>query len=48
MNELNELEKHLKHVETRLEILEKLKFERQEIMVARDKDDEALKVSEWC
>ena len=48
MNELNELEKHLKHVETRLEILEKLKFEGQEIMVARDKDDEAVKVSEWC
>ena len=29
-----EPEKHLKHVETRLEILQDLKYERQEIMVA--------------
>ena len=29
-----ELEKHLKHVETRLEILQELKYEGQEIIVA--------------
>ena len=41
-----ELEKHLKHVETRLEILQDLKYE--EIMVAGDKEDEAVNVGEWC
>ena len=39
-----ELEKHLKHVETRLEILQDLKYEGQEIMVAGDKEDEAVNV----
>ena len=43
-----ELEKHLKHVETRLEILQDLKYEGQEIMVAGDKEDEAVNVGEWC
>ena len=43
-----ELEKHLKHVETRLEILQDLKYEEQEIMVAGDKEDEAVNVGEWC
>ena len=42
------LEKHLKHVETRLEILQDLKYEGQEIMVAGDKEDEAVNVGEWC
>ena len=37
-----ELEKHLRHVEKRLEILQDLKHEGQEIMVAGDKEDEAL------
>ena len=32
-----ELEKHLKHVERRLEILQDLKYEEQEIMLAGDK-----------
>ena len=43
-----EPEKHLKHVETRLEILQDLKYEGQEIMVAGDKEDEAVNVGEWC
>ena len=43
-----ELGKHLKHVETRLEILQVLKYEWQERMVAGDEDDEAINVSEWC
>ena len=43
-----ELEKHLKHVEKRLEILQDLKYERQEIIVAVDKEDEAVNVGEWC
>ena len=43
-----ELEKHLKHAETRLEILQDLKYEGQEIMVAGDKEDEAVNVGEWC
>ena len=43
-----ELEKHLKHVETSLEILQDLKYERQEIMVAGDREDEAVNVGEWC
>ena len=43
-----ELEKHLKHVERRLEILQDLKYEEQEIMVAGDKEDEAVNVGEWC
>ena len=39
------LEKHLKHVETCLEILQDLKYEGQEIiMVAGDKEDEAVNV----
>ena len=41
-----ELEKHLKHVETRLEILQDLKYEGQE-MVAGDKKDVAVHVGEW-
>ena len=43
-----ELEKHLKHVEKRLEILQDLKYEGQEIIVAVDKEDEAVNVGEWC
>ena len=43
-----ELEKHLKHVKTRLEILQDLKHEGQEIMAAGDKEDEAVNVGEWC
>ena len=43
-----ELEKHLKHVKTRLEILQDLEYEGQEIMVAGDKEDEAVNVGEWC
>ena len=43
-----ELEKHLKHVETRLEILHDLNYEGQEIMVAGDKEDEAVNIGEWC
>ena len=39
-----ELEKHIKHAETRLEILQDLKYEGQEIMVAGDKEDEAVNV----
>ena len=40
--------KYLKHVETRLEILQDLKYEGHEIMVAGDKKDEAVNVGEWC
>ena len=43
----HELEKHLKHVETCLKILQDLKYEGQEIMVAGDKEDEAVNVGEW-
>ena len=43
-----ELEKRLKHVETRLEILQDLKYEGQERMVAGDQEDEAVNASEWC
>ena len=43
-----ELEKHLKHVETRLEILQDLKYEGQEWLVAGDKEDEEVSVGEWC
>ena len=43
-----ELEKRLKHVETCLEILQDLKYEEQEIMVAGNKEDEAVNVGEWC
>ena len=39
-----ELEKHLKHVETRLEILQDLNYEGQEIMVIGDEEDEAVNV----
>ena len=42
-----ELEKYLKHVKTCLEILQDLKYEGQEIMVAGDKEDETENVSEW-
>ena len=38
------LEKHLKHVETRLEILQDLNYEGQEIMVIGDDEDEAVNV----
>ena len=38
------LEKHLKHVETRLEILQDLNYEGQEIMVIGDEEDEAVNV----
>ena len=41
-----EREKHLKHVKTGLEILRDLKYEGQEIMVAGDKEDEAVNVGE--
>ena len=41
-----ELEKHLKHVETRLEILQDLKYEGQERTVAGDEEDEAVNVGE--
>ena len=40
--------KHLKHVETRLEKLQDLKFEGQEIMVPGDNEDEPVNVGEWC
>ena len=43
-----ELEKHLKYVETRLEILQDLKYEGQEEMVAGDEEDEAVNVGEQC
>ena len=43
-----ELEKHLKHVETRLEIIQDLKYEGQEIMIAGDEEDEAINIGEWC
>ena len=43
-----ELEKHLKHVETRLELLQDLKYEGRERMVAGDQGDEAVNASEWC
>ena len=43
-----ELEKHLKHVETRLEILQDLKYEGQEWLVAGDEEDEEVSVGEWC
>ena len=42
-----ELEKHLKHVETRLEILQDIKYEGQKIMVAGAEDNEAINVAEW-
>ena len=38
------LEKHLKHVATRLDTLQDLKYEGQEIMIAGDKEDEAVNV----
>ena len=43
-----ELEKHLKHVETRLEILQDIKYEGQKIMVSVAEDNEAVNVGEWC
>ena len=43
-----EIEKHLKHIEMRLEILQDLKYEGEERMVAGDVEDEAVNVSEWC
>ena len=43
-----ELEKHLKYVETRLEIFQDLKYEGQEEMVAGDEEDEAVNVGEQC
>ena len=43
-----ELEKHLKNVETHMEILQDLKYEGQERMVAGDEDDEAANAVEWC
>ena len=42
------LEKHLKYVETRLEVLQDLKYEGQEEMVGGDEEDEAVNVGEWC
>ena len=39
-----ESEKHLKHVETRLKILQDLRYERQERMVAGDEEDKAVNV----
>ena len=43
-----ELERHLKNVEIRREILQDLKYEGQERMVAGDDDGEAVNVGEWC
>ena len=43
-HELERIEKHLKHVETRPEILQDLKYEGQERMVAGDEEDEAVNV----
>ena len=44
----HELEKHLKHVETRLKILQDLKYERQERMAAGDEEDKAVNVGGQC
>ena len=44
----HKLEKHLKHVETRLKILQDLKYERQERMVAGDEEDKAVNVGGQC
>ena len=43
-----ESEKHLKHVETRLKILQGLRYERQERMVAGDEEDKAVNVGGQC
>ena len=37
-----ELEKHVKYVETRLEVLQDLKYEGKEEMVGGDEEDEAV------
>ena len=42
-----ELEKHLKHIDTHLEILQDSKYEGQERMVAGDEEDEVVNVGEW-
>ena len=47
-NKKCELDKHLKHVEMRLKILQDLKYEGQERMVASDEEDEVLNVGKWC
>ena len=41
-----ELEKHLKHVETSLELLQDLKYEGQERMISGDEENEAVNVGE--
>ena len=43
----HELEKHLKHVETRLEILQDFKYKGQERIVTGDEENEAVKVGKW-
>ena len=43
-----ELEKHLKHVEMSLEILQDLKYEGQERMVAGEEEDELVNVGKCC
>ena len=43
-----EVKEHLKHVETRLEIPQNLKYEGHERIVTGDEENEALNVSEWC
>lgn len=48
LRKIDELKTHLKHVETRLEILEYLKYGGQEKMVADDEEEEVVNVSEWC
>ena len=42
------LEKNLKYVGKRLEILQNLNYEGQERMVAGDKEDDSANVGEWC
>ena len=46
--ELYELEKHLKHVETRLELLQELKYEGHERMVTGDEEDKAVMLAKCC
>ena len=46
LRKIDELKTHLKHVETRLEILEYLKYGGQEKMVADDEEEEVVNVSE--
>ena len=43
-----ELEKHLKYVETYLKILQDVKYEGQEKVVAGKENNEAVNYGEWC